>query len=347
MTRATRSLPSAAVAVALSLLWGCTAATPKTMAPPAARLVQPTDPMWQTRYWGLDKINAIAAWQRVSDASPIVVAVVDSGIAPHPDIVNVGTGATLCPSGAANQDQDGHGTKVAGVIAGKPNGTNAVGVAWLAALRPYRFLCPSGFVEAAARDALRAAVAGSPAPDVVNASWAQLPYDPGVAADVDAIVTANPGILFVFAAPPASPAPPPAPPYPPNGNPYSTFTGRGNVIIVAASDEQDRLPRWAGRDASHVHLAAPGVGIATADVLPGTPGTTTFQGASASAAFVSGCAALVKRAAQMAQPPITLSGAQLREWLLNGAESKPTLQSGVMNGRRLNCGNAVNAVRGR
>ncbi len=337
MTRAIRSLPAIAAAVALYLLSGCAQApTPKAV-PPRVALVEPTDPTWQTKYWGLDRINAISAWQRVSDASPILVAVVDSGLASHPDIVNVQPGTSQCPSAPATQDDDGHGTKVSGIIAGKPSGSNAVGVAWLATLRAHKFLCPSGFVETVARDALRAAVAGSPAPDIVNASWAQLPYDPGVAADIDGIVAANPNMLFVFAAPPA------VPPYPPGGNPYSAFTGRGNVIIVGASDDQDRLPRWAGRDASHVHIAAPGVGIATADVLPGAPGTTTFQGASASAAFVSGCAALVKRAAQTAH--LTLSGAQVRDLLLNNADSKDTLRSGVMDGRRLNCGNAVNAVR--
>jgi hypothetical protein len=343
MTRAIRSFPPVAAAVALSLLSGCAQpATPRAI-PPRVALVEPTDPTWQTKYWGLDRINAVSAWQRVSDASPIVVAVVDSGLASHPDIVNVRPGTSQCSAAPATQDDDGHGTKVSGIIAGKQSGSNAVGVAWLATLRPHKFLCPSGFVETAARDALRAAVAGSPAPDIVNASWAQLPYDAGVAADIDGIVAANPNTLVVFAAPPASPAAPPAPPYPPNGNPYSAFTGRGNVIIVAASDDQDRLPRWAGRDAGHVHIAAPGVGIATSDVVPGAPGTTTFQGASASAAFVSGCAALVKRAAQTAQ--LTLSGAQVRDLLLSNADSKDTLKSGVMNGRRLNCGNAVNAVR--
>jgi subtilisin family serine protease len=304
------------------------------------RLLEPTDPTWQTKYWGLDRINAVVAWQRVPDASAVIVAVVDSGLAKHPDLVNTQPGTTRCTSGTSATDEDGHGTKVAGVIAGKPSGSHAVGVAWLATLRGHRFLCPSAFFEDAARDALAAALRGTPAPAIVNASWAHLPWDPAIAGAIDKSVTDNPNVLFVFAAPPATP-PYPGPPSLP---PYPAFTTRSNVIIVTASDETDRIPRWAGRDPQRVHIAAPGVGIATADVRPNSPGTTTFRGTSAAAAFVSGCAALVKRAAETAKTPVVLTGAQIREYLLNHADSKTDLRSGVLGGRRLNCGAAVSAV---
>jgi subtilisin family serine protease len=333
-----RRLASLTFVVAFAILCGCA----QSSAPPRVRLdlVEPTNSMWQTKYWGLDVINAISAWQRVPDASAVTVAVVDSGLAPHPDIVNTQPGGTQCPSGTWNQDEDGHGTRVAGIIAGKPTGSHAVGVAWFAMLRGYRFLCPSAFFEDTARNALRAALAAAPAPAVVNASWAHLPWETAVATDIDALVTGNPGVLFVFAAPPA------APPYPPSPapHPYPAFTTRDNVIIVTASDQDDRLLRSAGRDPARVHIAAPGVAIATADVRPSSPGTTTFQGASAAAAFVSGCAALVKRAAETATSPVALTGAQIREYLLKYADSKPTLRSGVIDGKRLNCGAAVLAV---
>jgi subtilisin family serine protease len=304
-------------------------------------LTEPTDPAWPTKYWGLARINPKPAWQRVADASPVVIAVVDSGVvAGHRDLVNVERGGTRCPAGTGNDDVDGHGTKVAGIIAGKPSGDHAVGVAWLATLRPHRFLCPSAFFEDAARDALREAVAGRPTPTVVNASWAHLPWDPPVAAAIDRTITSHPNVLFVFAAPPATP-PYPGPPAP---HPYPDFTTRSNVVIVTASDESDRIPRWAGRDRDRVHIAAPGVGIATADVRPHGSGTTTFRGTSAAAAFVSGCAALVKRAAETASTPVTLKGEEIRDYLLKHADKKTELQSGVIDGRRLNCGAAVSAV---
>ena len=329
-----RRLACLALLVAFGVLSGC------AQLRMGIRLQEPTDSAWPTKYWGLKQINAKPAWQRVSDASSVVVAVVDSGIARHPDLVNTQPGATRCPTGTGNDDEDGHGTKVAGIIGGRPSGSHAVGVAWLAKLRPYRFLCPSAFFEDAARKALKEAVAGAPAPAIVNASWAHLPWDPAIAADIDKSITDNPGVLFVFAAPPAIP-PYPAPPAP---QPYPLFTTRSNVIIATASDEGDEIPRWAGRDRERVHIAAPGVRIATADVRPDRPGTTTFRGASAAAAFVSGCAALVKRAAETAKTPLTLTGAQIRDYLLTHADSKAGLQSGVIGGRRLNCGAAVSAV---
>lgn len=329
-----RRLTCLTLLVAFGVLSGC--AHPRM----GVRLEEPTDPAWPTKYWGLKRINAKTAWQRVPDASSVVVAVVDSGLAPHPDIVNTQPGATRCPTGTWDQDEDGHGTKVAGIIAGKPSGKHAVGVAWFATLRAYRFLCPSGFFEMAARDALRDAVAGVPAPAIVNASWAHLPWDSNVAAAIDTLVTNHPGVLFVFAAPPAAePYPPPPAPHP-----YPPFTTRNNVIVVTASDQNDKVPRWAGRDPARVHIAAPGVAIATADVRPNAPGTTTFRGPSAAAAFVSGCAALVKRAAETATVPMALTGAQIREYLLKHADSEPTLQPDVMGGRLLNCGAAVSAV---
>jgi membrane-anchored mycosin MYCP len=333
----TRRLTCLALLLAFGILAGCASLRMEI------RLEEPTDPAWPTKYWGLERINPRPAWKRVPDASAVVVAVVDSGVARHPDLVNVQTGTTRCAAGTGNDDLDGHGTKVAGIIAGKPSGTHAVGVAWNATIRPHRFLCPSAFFEEAARDALSDAVTATPAPAVVNASWAHLPWDAPVAAAIDKIVTDHPHVLFVFGAPPASPADPPDPPYPPP-HPYPVFTTRSNVIIVTASDARDGLPRRAGRDRDHVHIAAPGADIATADVRPGAPGTTTFRGVSAAAAFVSGCAALVRRAGETASTPVTLSGAQIRDYLLKHADKKTGVDTGVIGGLRLNCGAAVAAV---
>lgn len=65
--------------------------------------------------------------QTVSEASPVNVAVIDTGInLTHPDL-NAVAGKS-CVAGDTN-DQNGHGTHVAGTIAAKNNGTGAVGVA--------------------------------------------------------------------------------------------------------------------------------------------------------------------------------------------------------------------------
>ena len=330
-----RRFCSLVLLLALGLLSGCAHARM------GVRFTEPTVRDWDTKYWGLARINAKAAWARVADVSSVIVAVVDSGLVKHPDIVNTLPGTTQCATG--DQDEDGHGTKVAGIIAGKPDGRHAVGVAWNATLRSHRFLCPSGFVEKAAGRALADALAAKPAPAIVNASWAHLPWDEGIAEGIDKLVREHPEVLFVFAAPPASEPYPPAP----APHPYPPFTRRNNVIVVTASDEADKVPRWAGSDRGRIHIAAPGVGIATADIRPkpNTPeGTTTFRGASAAAAFVSGCAALVKRAAETAASPRILSGAQIRDHLLQHAREAGTLKPDVEQGRLLDCGAAVSAI---
>jgi subtilisin family serine protease len=327
-----RRLSCLALLLAFALLSGC--AHPRL----GVRFAKPADPKWETRYWGLKHINMEPAWARVPDASAVVIAVVDSGLIAHPDIVNTHPGSTECATG--DKDEDGHGTKVAGIIAGKPDGKHAVGVAWYATLRSHRFLCPSGFLEQEAGEAFDKALTASPKPAIVNASWAHLPLDTGIADGINTLVTQHTDVLFVFAAPPA------APPYPlTTPPPYPEFTKRDNVIIVTASDQGDKVPGWAGSDSAHIHIAAPGVGIATADIRPpdAPGGTTTFRGASAAAAFVSGCAALVKRAAETAASPKPLSGKGIRDHLLATATKVGTLTPDVKDGKLLNCGAAVTA----
>jgi len=277
----------------------------------------------------------------VPDASRAVVAVVDGGVAAHPDLSRpqIPPDGNQCPG--PNTDMDGHGTKVAGVIGGKRNGTFAVGVAWSAGLRAYKFLCPSGFLAKRAADAFVAATKASPLPDVVNASWVQFPepsrgeerhlVDDDAIAKIDQAIMANPGVLFVFSAPPGK-------------GPYPPFASRPNVLVVTASDQSEKVPRWAGRNPSAVHLAAPGVEIATADISPpgAPPAGTVFQGSSAAAAFVSGCAALVKLAS-----PATLTGAAIAKQIVDNADRQTTLAKDVIDGRRLNCGKAVSTVPGK
>jgi subtilisin len=55
------------------------------------------------------------------------VAVLDSGVAEHPDLRRAG--GTDCVSGGSFDDHDGHGTMVAGIIGAKDNGQGIVGVA--------------------------------------------------------------------------------------------------------------------------------------------------------------------------------------------------------------------------
>src|SRR5215210_562676 len=113
----------------------------------------PNDPMFSS-LWGLAQIQAPAAWDTTTGSASVVVAVVDTGIAAaHPDlsanlwsnpgevadgddddgngIVDDVYGYDAYEDDGTPQDDDGHGTHVAGTIGAQgDNGTGVTGVNW-------------------------------------------------------------------------------------------------------------------------------------------------------------------------------------------------------------------------
>jgi serine protease len=111
--------------------------------------------------WYLPGINVPAAWDRTTGSSAVTVAVIDTGIIPHPDF-----GGRLLPgydfvsaldtaadgNGRDSDPQDPgpfsktgyHGTHVAGIIGAASNNSSGVaGVDWGARLLPVRALGPA------------------------------------------------------------------------------------------------------------------------------------------------------------------------------------------------------------
>lgn len=148
--------------------------------------VASSDPL-RPKQWGLDRIQAEAAWP-VSTGSGALVAVVDTGVdLGHPDlkanIVSAGAdfvepegtctgnkkkGRTCVQDGA--QDANGHGTHVAGIIAAVANnGIGVAGVAPGARILPVRVLDAdgSGTTDQVAAGVRYAADQGA---DVINLS---------------------------------------------------------------------------------------------------------------------------------------------------------------------------------
>ncbi len=110
------------------------ASPPPTQAPrtPAG---PPNDPYFSSQ-WNLARINATDAWEISQGSSSIGVAVIDSGVdIGHPDLAGrLAQGYNCLHPGTLPEDDNGHGTHVAGIIASATN--NKLGIAGLAPLTP-------------------------------------------------------------------------------------------------------------------------------------------------------------------------------------------------------------------
>jgi subtilisin family serine protease len=150
----------------------------------------PDDPQWLNGYfWGLRKIGMRSAWGYQTDASNIIVAVLDSGIDyRHPDLMGnmwsdpgmpSSHGKDFCANPTTNDPLDklGHGTQVAGIIGARGNNNyGAVGADWEVQLLALKMLCtieeqsgkPEGSLanaEAALEEAM------SKGAVIINNSW--------------------------------------------------------------------------------------------------------------------------------------------------------------------------------
>jgi len=95
----------------------------------------------------LNQIGAIKAWETVREQKDITIAIVDTGVdLEHPDLkLNLIEGANLVKPGELPQDDNGHGTSVAGVLAA--TGGNEIGIAgilWNARIMPIKALDENG-----------------------------------------------------------------------------------------------------------------------------------------------------------------------------------------------------------
>jgi subtilisin family serine protease len=311
----------------------------------------PNDPGYGDM-WGLPTIQAPAAWDTTTGSPSVVVAVVDTGVAySHPDLAaNIwsnpgevgGNGLDDDADGKVDDvrgwdtgdddadpdDDEGHGTHVAGTIGARgDNSTGVVGVSWQASLMPVKVARFDGVLTA---DAIIEGFqyACSKGAKVVNGSFG----GPGDYPPFTDAIKACPGSLFVFAAgnggtdgigddndvSPVSPCTVDAP----------------NVICVAATGNSG-LASFSNYGARTVDIGAPGVGV----LSTWAPSIYSFaDGTSMAAPHVAGAAALV-----LAHRP-ALSALELRNALLNGAAPLPALAGRVATGGMLDVNAALTAA---
>jgi subtilisin len=225
--------------------------------------------------WGVDRVDAELVWPLGNTGDPIKVGIIDTGISnKHPDLLsNVKGGVNIINPLKSWNDDNGHGSHVAGIVAAVDNDIGVIGVGPQIDLYAIKVLnaSGSGYLSDVIEGIQWAVAKGM---QVINMSL-------GTASDVqsfhEAIVAAkNAGVVIVAAA----------------GNTGGAVTypaAYPEVIAVSATDETNNLASWSSRG-PEVDLAAPGVSIYS--TYKGT-GYATLSGTSMAAPHVTGAAALL------------------------------------------------------
>jgi len=235
----------------------------------------------QTQDWGIEKTNTPKAWNLNYTGKGIKVAVLDTGIATHSDVY-VSGGVSFAPYTTSYNDDNGHGTHVAGIIGAENNDQGTVGVAPDAELYAVKVLGSNGSgYTSDIVSGIDWAIANNM--DIINMS---LGTQTESLALKDAVTRAiNSGIVVVAAAGN-------------DGNSLGTgdtvdFPARyDNVISVAAIDSNNNKAYFSSAGPS-VDVAAPGVSIYS---TLNTGGYGYMQGTSMASPYVAGVLALYKEA---------------------------------------------------
>ncbi len=285
--------------------------------------------------WGIKKTKTVEAWSITEGSNYIKVGVIDSGIAPHPNLLdNLVAGSNFFDN-SGTVDTNGHGTKVAGVIgavAGDEENILAQGVCRnvsLVPLKVYTDTDENGYINGDSEDIVLAInYATNNGIHILNYSISSDYEDPEKA---QAILN-YPG-LFVASAGNNSRNSDDIPSYPSN---YTTKLT--NVISVGAS--QNSLPESKRVDSNYgattVDLFAPGVDIKTTSV--NEDGEYIFDWGnqtSIAAPHVAGAAALIMSVCPNMTPE------QVKKCIMDSVDKSDAFEGKCVSGGRLNVYKAV------
>ncbi|PIR58960.1 MAG: hypothetical protein COU69_02790 [Candidatus Pacebacteria bacterium CG10_big_fil_rev_8_21_14_0_10_56_10] len=216
----------------------------------------------QTLEWGVDRIDAELAWA-TSTGQGVAVAVIDTGIdKDHPDLTDNLSGGInfVAPSTGPpwqrvadpdNWDDDnGHGTHVAGIVGASNNQIGVIGTAPQSNLWAVKVLDKngSGFLSDVI-DGINWSVNNNIA--VINMSLGTSSDSTALNEAVDAAYQA--GVVLVAAAGNSGDGDP-------STNEVLYPAKYDSVVAVAATDKSDGTPSWSS-EGEQVELAAPGVEI--------------------------------------------------------------------------------------
>ena len=249
--------------------------------------------------WGIDKVKAQTAWTSGLTGQGVKVAVVDSGISPHYDL-NIKGGIDLVPDGINSlSDGLGHGTHVAGIIAGLNNTNGYVGAAPGADLFAVKIFRSDGYTDLdIILSGLDWCIANDM--DIVNMSFGS--FSSSVAFEAMIEKAYNSGLILVAA----------------SGNndngthtyDYVNYPAKYDEVIAVSAIDKTNLVASFSSSGPTVEVAAPGVNI----ISTFTNNDFAYaSGTSMAAPYVAGTLALYKELYPAA------TNAQIRQMMINNA----------------------------
>jgi hypothetical protein len=318
-----------------------------------AKSVTPDDPSYNVQYAlgsSSDGISAPTAWGQHTSCS--LVGELDTGVQyNHPDLTgnvwhnpheiagnNVDDdhngyvddyyGVNIEKGRDSGSDGDGHGTHVAGIMAG--HGNNATGISgecWSAQVMPIRFMNDQG------KGTTSDAIAGIDYAIHMHAKIVNCSFGSSASSSAlqDAVTSAqDAGVLLVVAAGNDSQSIDSTPEYP------AAYTN-GNILTVAATDSAGNLASFSNYGAKSVDVGAPG------DNIYSTYLTSTYK-------YLSGtsmASPMVAAAAAMLHAHFTkLTYSQIRSTLKASVDPDPALQGKTVTGGRLDLAKALTQAAG-
>ena len=111
----------------------------------------PTDPDYRFfQNAAMNLLNAPAGWDIIKGYNDVTIAVIDSGVAPNPDLPKLHSGYSASAGLSFTNDKHNHGTGVAGVIGAiGGNGIGGVGINWSASIMAVKVDDASGVIPIA------------------------------------------------------------------------------------------------------------------------------------------------------------------------------------------------------
>ena len=236
----------------------------------------PNDPDLGSQY-GLDKIGAPQGWDSSTGASWVTIAIIDTGVdRTHPDLIlKTQDGYNVLRPDEAPQDDNGHGTHVAGIAAAASNnGIGIAGVSWGAQIMPIKVLNASanGTYANVASGIIWAVDNGA---QVINLSLGGSAYSAILESAVN--YAYNRGVVLVAASGNA-------------GGSSILYPARYTQVIAVGATDSNNERSLFSNFGNGMELVAPGVSIYSTE-LGG--GYSYRSGTSMAAPFVSGLAAIL------------------------------------------------------